>query len=237
MFSWSNHSLTFPKNNVGVEPGAGSESREAMTLAIYGNEVLLGMWPWGSLFGRSARDEIGPWTFHKRVFTAPKVTKEEAPWMTYIEQSYPENSSWHPNGAGQRIEGTCLHDGSVYFTTSAKNSVDYAAVAAIIPRSGFDEYGKVWQMSIPNQVSGAFVWRPGTTTLSFKVESSGITVTQDGKPLASKAFSDDAPFVLPTKLNGPLTARTCAGIFGECASGVQVRVDLKTDARTWTTPA
>ena len=76
VFSWSNDSLTFPKNNVGVEPGAGMLSREAMTLAIYGDDVLLGMWPWGSLFGRNARDEDGEWSFRKRVFTAPAVTKE-----------------------------------------------------------------------------------------------------------------------------------------------------------------
>lgn len=228
VFSWSNDSLTFPKNNVGVEPGAGTLSREAMTLAIYGDDVLLGMWPWGSLFGRNARDEDGEWSFRKRVFTAPPVTKEEAPWMTYIEKSYPENSTWHPNGAGQRIEGTCLHNGSIYFTTSAKNHVDYGAVAKIIPERGFEEYGRVWQMSVPNQVSsGSFVWRPGTTTLSFKVDTAGISVTQDGEPLASKAFG--TPFELPA---GPFTAKTCSGIFGECASGVKIHVALKTDDTT-----
>ena len=99
VFAWRNHSLTFPKNNVGVEPGAGTEAREAMTLAIYGDDVLLGMWPWGSLFGRDARDQLGIWSFRKRVFTAPAVTKEEAPWMTFIEKNHPENASWHPNGA------------------------------------------------------------------------------------------------------------------------------------------
>lgn len=146
--------------------------------------------------------------------------------MSFIEKSYPGNGSWHPNGAGQRIEGTCLHNGSIYFTTSAKNHVDYAAVAKLIPTSGFEEYGRVWRMSVPGQVSsGKFAWRPGTTTLSFKVDSTGIIVTQDGEPLASKVFT--TPFdLLPA---GPLTVTTCSGIFGECASGVKIHVDLKTD--------
>ena len=83
-------------------------------------------------------------------------------------------------------------------------------------------------MSVPNQVSsGAFEWRPGTTTLSFKVDTAGISVTQDGKPLASKAF--DTPFELPV---GPFTAKTCTGIFGECASGVKIHVALKIDDTT-----
>ena len=83
-------------------------------------------------------------------------------------------------------------------------------------------------MSVPNQVSsGAFAWHPGTTTLSFKVDTAGIRVTQDGKPLASKAFG--TPLELPA---GPFTAKTCTGIFGECASGVKIHVALETDDTT-----
>ena len=41
VFEWSNGTLSFPQNNVGVEPGVSTFSREAMTLAIYGDDVLL----------------------------------------------------------------------------------------------------------------------------------------------------------------------------------------------------
>ena len=41
VFEWSNGTLSFPQNSVGVEPGVSTFSHEAMTLAIYGDDVLL----------------------------------------------------------------------------------------------------------------------------------------------------------------------------------------------------
>jgi hypothetical protein len=82
-----------------------------MTFTIYGEDLLLGMWPWGTLWGQNLRsspaavtdrtrsgvrvssnqNDMGgdnnPWTLRKRLFTTPAVTTEQAPWVTYIIRS------------------------------------------------------------------------------------------------------------------------------------------------------
>ena len=39
---------------VGPEPGAGRNHREAQELTIYGRELLLGVWPWGTVWSLPA---------------------------------------------------------------------------------------------------------------------------------------------------------------------------------------
>jgi len=92
----------------------------------------------------------------------------------------------------------------------------------VIPPDAQAEYGHVWELDDPGQVSGHFAWPTGggSTLLTFTLDASGIKVTQDGRPLASRTFA--APTPLPAW--SQLTAATCSGIFGPCADGVTVKV-------------
>ena len=179
-----------------------------MTFTIYGEDLLLGMWPWGTLWGQNLRsspaavtdrtrsgvrvssnqNDMGgdnnPWTLRKRLFTTPAVTTEQAPWVTYINN---HTGEFH-NAWGQRVEGTCLFDGDAYFTTSAKNVDDVKAAKDLIPAAAQQQYNRVWRMSLPNQASGHFRWAT-MTTLEFDVEPTGIVVRQDGAMLANKSFA------------------------------------------------
>ena len=47
-FLASNRSFVVPPTRVGVEPGAGTSHREAQTLTLYGDDILLGVWPCAS---------------------------------------------------------------------------------------------------------------------------------------------------------------------------------------------
>ena len=44
----SNRSFVVPPTRVGLEPGAGTSHREAQTLTLYGDDILLGVWPCAS---------------------------------------------------------------------------------------------------------------------------------------------------------------------------------------------
>ena len=79
-----------------------------MTLSIYGKDLLLGMWPWGTLsaarslreldcvaldsqrdsvadrWGKSAREVNSSWTLRKRLFTTPAVSDVDAPWSDFV---------------------------------------------------------------------------------------------------------------------------------------------------------
>ena len=49
--------------------------------------------------------------------------------------------------------------------------------------------GQVVRVDLPGQVSGRFDWRR-QTRLDFVVDKSGISVSQDGRLVGSKRFSD-----------------------------------------------
>ena len=102
--------------------------------------------------------------------------------------------------------GSCLHDGRAYFTTSAKNA-GVRDWVGIIPEDAQAQYGHVWELDNKGQVSGHFEWplHGGSTLLRFAINERGLTVTQDGAPLASRAFP--VPVKLPD-LSG-LEATTC----------------------------
>ena len=74
----SRDGLTFPKANVGVEPGASSADREAMTLSIYGKDLLLGMWPWGTLYAARSPRELDLCCFGLSAGLCGQVGQERA---------------------------------------------------------------------------------------------------------------------------------------------------------------
>ena len=78
--------------------------------------------------------------------------------------------------------------------------------------------GQVVRVDLPGQVSGRFDWRR-QTRLDFVVDKSGISVSQDGRLVGSKRFSDGysvSPHV------GKLRTSVCRGIFGSCPTGTAV---------------
>lgn len=156
-----------------------------MQLIIYAGDLLVGVWPWGTLWGRDAR-AAGPWTLRRRLFQTPAVSAQDAPWVDYIQGKTGEYS----NAWGQRVEGACLLGGDAYFTTSAKNYGDVQGALGLLPEASQAEYGHVFRISAPGQVSGHFEWRE-ETTLSFNVTADGtggawVAVHQDGAPLAAR---------------------------------------------------
>jgi hypothetical protein len=223
-FDTTTRKLSDAPTPVGPEPGAGSSHREAQELIAYADSLYLGVWPWGTVWSLTppkSEDAAAPgWMLARRLFASPAVSGEDAPWEAFIQNATGGNFS---NYWGQRVEGSCLHDGRAYFTTSAKNA-GVRDWVGIIPEDAQKEYGHVWELDNKGQVSGHFEWplHGGSTLLRFAINERGIAVTQDGAPLASRTFP--VPVKLPD-LSG-LEATTCGarGFFGPCAAGVSVEV-------------
>ena len=78
--------------------------------------------------------------------------------------------------------------------------------------------GQVVRVDLPGQVSGRFDWRR-QTRLDFVVDKGGISVSQDGRLVGSKRFSDGYSVSPPA---GKLRTSVCRGIFGSCPKGTTV---------------
>ena len=87
------------------------------------------------MWGRSARNRYAQWSLRHRLFDTPAITADDAPWVTYLQN---KTGAYH-NGFGQRVEGSCLHNGSLYLITSAKNHEDARAVSSLIPATSVAE--------------------------------------------------------------------------------------------------
>ena len=105
-YNAANRSLDYMEPNVGVEPGALQHVREAQTLMIYGDELFVGVWPWGALWGASAREHNAPWTLRRRLFHTPAVDHGDAAWVTHIVDTTGKKSQ--NDGWGQVRRSTYL---------------------------------------------------------------------------------------------------------------------------------
>ena len=105
-YNAANRSLDYMEPNVGVEPGALQHVREAQTLMVYGDELFVGVWPWGALWGSSARERNAPWTLRRRLFHTPAVDHGDAAWVTHIVDTTGKKSQ--NDGWGQVRRSTYL---------------------------------------------------------------------------------------------------------------------------------
>lgn len=212
---------------VDPEPGAGSFAREAQTLAIYAGELLLGVWPWGTVHSKGPT-RGAPWKTMRRLFSTPPVSLEEAPWMAYLANTSATNQ-W-----GQRVNGMVTFNGSLYATTSAKNPITDDLYRGLIPSASEAEYARVHRLTAANEASGQLRLAPGRSrvALDFALTASGLTIKQDGVVIASSAL--DSPLHLAA---GELHVRACEGIYGPCAKGVTVEAKLVEAPSSPTGPA
>jgi hypothetical protein len=204
---------------VAPEPGASSQAREAQTFAIYGGELLLGVWPWGAIHAKGPTRDA-PWTTKRRLFATPPINGSVvAPW---VDRPGLANKSL-PNQWGQRVSGLKTFNGSLYATTSAKNPITGDLYRGLIPRASEAEYARVHKLSVANEASGRLQLKPGlaSTSLEFVLSETGLQVHQDGALIAS------SPLPKPIHIApGALHVRSCSGIYGACPNGVSVDAKL-----------
>jgi hypothetical protein len=164
--------------------GVSSNAREAQTMAIYGGDLFVGVWPWGELW-RYDRDEQR-WTSMGRMFTHPSVTDRVT--HPYEKETIAAGAEVL-NQWGQRITSMVPLGDSLFVSTSAKWHCQWEPKFDFLANDKWKEYGQVWRLAIPGNLSASIAWKDGPTELQFLIARDEMMIVQDGKQLAAAPIS------------------------------------------------
>jgi hypothetical protein len=157
--------------------------REAQSLAIYGGDLYVGMYPWGRVF-RLDRD-TNQWSYD-RLFDHPETPTGRYPF----NETCPEET-W-----GQRITYLVPYRGSLAAGAgSMRKNPQQSGSPLCIPKNAFIDYGRVKLITAPASAMGQLKWTDKPIRLEFIVKKNGLYIYQDGKKIAyTKAVIGEAFF-------------------------------------------
>lgn len=158
--------------------GVPSAPREAQTLAIYRGNLFVGVWPWGELWRYSPSRQ--DWRLAARLFREPEPSPLENPWMVESMDAGIVHNLW-----GQRITSLVPWRGSLYASTSAKLSHPKDARPDFLSEEQWKEYGRVWRVDLPGEVTANVPWTGGPVRLDFVIDRSSMRIMLDGRSIAS----------------------------------------------------
>jgi len=190
LWDWAGPGLFHLKGQPPTMEGVSRNAREAQTLAIYGGELHVGVWPWGEVWRQDAWS--GQWEFLGRLFTHPKPTDQ---WTHPYEA---ETTALDPvlNRWGQRVTSMVPMDDALYISTSAKGPNPYEPKFAFLSDGKHLEYGAVHRFRAPGCLAVPLTWKDGPTRLDFVLNEHSIEVRQDGIVIGSSEWTDDCPSIL-----------------------------------------
>lgn len=191
-----------------VMPGVSDAAREAQTTAIYGGDLLVGVWPWGEVW-RYNPDQR-QWHFAQRMFPHPQpTTKIIHPYDVENRENSPQNL-W-----GQRVTSLVPHGPDLFIATSAKAPYPWQPERYPFLADGkWKSYGKIFRATMPGHLSAATRWTKGPTQLKFTIGRGRMMIHQDGELIGTSPL----PGSLATRIAKakPLDdIRWKTGIYGE----------------------
>ncbi len=186
-----------------VMKGVSGNAREAQTLAIYGGDIYVGLWPWGEIWRQSGANQN--WRFLGRMFTHPEPTdKTTHPYEEETKRLDPVLNRW-----GQRVTSLVPLGDSLYISTSAKGPNPYESKFTFLAGGKHLEYGAVYRFRKPGCLAVPAVWKEGPTAFEFNITAQRIEVSQDGAHLGATDWDKQHPALLEN-----LSVRHGAGVFG-----------------------
>lgn len=166
-----------------VMKGVSGSAREAQTIAIYGGDLYVGVWPWGEVW-RYHR-ESGEWNLARRMFTHPALTDATThPYELECKALGGVTNQW-----GQRVTSMVPLKDSLLISTSAKWASEWKPKFDFVGNDGWKEYGAVTRVHAPGHLSAPVKWTDGPTELRFTLAEGVMRVEQDGKPIVSSTLS------------------------------------------------
>jgi hypothetical protein len=186
-----------------VMPGVSQNARETQTLAIYGGDLYAGVWPWAEVWRYDGN--ASQWRFARRMFTRPEPTDE----TTHPYERETQSQDAVLNLWGQRVTSMVPWRESLYVSTSSKGGNEYDAKFTFLDGDRWKEYGKVYRLTLPGQLSAQVRWSESPTTIRCVLTDDSMTIYQDGRRSASRD-------VAPRKLLAAQPARIAwgRGIYG-----------------------
>jgi uncharacterized lipoprotein YddW (UPF0748 family) len=206
-------------------PGVSPSAREAQTLAIYGGDLYVGVWPWAEVW-RFDR-ERGKWAFADRMFRHPQPTDSVVhPYEAETRQVDAVYNLW-----GQRVTGLQPHGAGLVITSSSKTGAPWEPKFSFLTASQRADYGAIYLATVPGNLAAAVEWKPGPTRFEVKLVGNTLSVVQDGRTLGSE--------VIPERMMAafrPAKVVWGEGVFGSWAGKIVERsaaVQTVVGPRVW----
>lgn len=174
IYEYNGRELKHLPNWPPVMPGVARNAREAQTLSIYDGDLYAGVWPWGEVW-RYDRN-LAEWMFVRRMFDHPQITdKVTHPYETETRAVHSVLNLW-----GQRVTSLVPFRNSLFVGTSSKGGAEYDPKFTFLADGKWQDYGKVFRMTLPGQLSAPVEWKEGPTTFQFTLTRERMTIGQDG---------------------------------------------------------
>lgn len=177
LYSYDGSSLSLIKGWPPVMKGVSSRAREAQSLAIYGGNLYVGVWPWAEVW--QYRKSDNQWSFTKRMFTHPELTDKYV--HPYEEES--KKLGVVLNLWGQRVTSLYPIKSSLYISTSSKGAVAQNSRYVFLDEEKGKEYGQVYKMTLPGNLSVPIHWKEKPVQFQFSVTGGKMQISQDGEIL------------------------------------------------------
>lgn len=179
VFAYDGTKITDLKGWPPVPPNVSKSAREAQTTAVYGGELMVGVWPWGELWRHNP--DSRQWTFMRRMYDHP------APSTRIVHPYDVENHDHSPRNLwGQRVTSLVANGPTLFIATSAKSPFKWEPKKfPFLAPDKWRSYGKVYQLTMSGHLSIPTRWTKGPTTFVFVLNGPKVTVLQDGKHLAT----------------------------------------------------
>lgn len=192
-----------------VLDGVSSSAREAQTLALYGGDLYVGVWPWGEIWRRDLA--LDRWQFFRRVFSHPPLTDATThPYEAETKAVGEVLNLW-----GQRVTSMVPVGDSLYISTSSKGGQPYDDRLAFLDGDQGKEYGAVYRYRRPGCLAAPLEFQDGPIEVRFRVTPTSIEVWQNDEKVARTEWAAEHAATLEK-----LRLRIGEGIFGPAGVAV-----------------
>mgnify|MGYP001163995706 CR=1 FL=1 len=207
LFEYSGEEVTLIEGWPPVMEGVSTSAREAQTLAIYGGDLFVGVWPWAEMWRYSP--DADRWVFNRRMLSHPPTTDETVhPYENESAAAGIVHNQW-----GQRVTSLVPNGTDLMISTSAKAPTLWEPAYDWVGDGKWKEYGTVTRMTMPGVVCAPLQWTEGPTQLEFAIDDEGcMSITQDGVALAFAKTDDTSGVQSGVADSDQMWKR---GIFGE----------------------
>ncbi len=159
-------------------PGVAKNAREAQTMAIYGGDLMVGVWPWAELW--RYQHDTDSWHSMGRMFKHPALRAD----LTHPYEEQANRLDLVTNFFGQRITGMVPIVEGLMMSTSAKGTYEWNPKFDFLNDQQRREYGAVIKLQRPGCLAAQIQWTGKPIKFDFRVTQDSISVFQDGKRIA-----------------------------------------------------
>jgi hypothetical protein len=210
LFDYDGQTITDRAGWPPVPAGVASSAREAQTTAIYGGDVLVGVWPWGELWRYSP--DANKWSLMQRMFSHPELTDRTIHPYDNENKGNPVGNQW-----GQRVTSLVTNGPDLFVSTCAKGTWEWNPDQyPFLAPDKWKSYGTVYRLKISGHLAASIAWTKGPTLLELTLRGATMTIAQDGRTLAETALTGPLARQIP-QAEQLKPIRWKSGIYGQFA--------------------